>query len=55
MIWQYLTVGLIILIAITVSIFRLVKYLKNPLRKCNGCSSNCSGCALEELKKEMKS
>jgi len=49
--WQYLLTGLIVFAAVTYTIYRLVRYFKDPLRKCKDCSSSCGGCALEDLKK----
>lgn len=51
--WQLITVGGIVLAALAVTGYRLVRYFTNPLRKCDGCSSGCGGCSLEELKREI--
>jgi len=51
MMWQYIITGIIVLAAVTYTVYRLVKYFSDPLRKCRDCSAECGGCALEELKK----
>jgi hypothetical protein len=49
--WQYLITGLVVVAAVAYSVYRLIRYFKDPLRKCKGCISSCGGCPLEELKK----
>ena len=49
MILQFLIVGLIVSAAITLTIVKLIRFFLNPVHKCEGCS----GCSLEELKREM--
>jgi len=50
MYWQQIIVGIILLVAVVLSVIRVVRFLTNPLRKCKGCSQACGGCSLEELK-----
>jgi hypothetical protein len=47
---QIILTVLIVGAATGIAIYRIVKYLKNPLRECDGCGMNCTGCSLEELK-----
>lgn len=53
--FQVILAVIIVIIAISVAIYRIVKYLKNPLHECDGCDLSCGGCSLEDLKKEMES
>ncbi|MBE0647192.1 MAG: FeoB-associated Cys-rich membrane protein [Bacteroidales bacterium] len=52
--WQYLITGLIVAAAVGYTVYRLIKYFTDPLRKCKDCASSCGGCALEELKKAVE-
>ena len=52
MIQIFITV-IIVVFAITLTVIRLVKYLRNPLKECEGCDKHCQICSLEELKKEI--
>jgi len=49
--WQYFITAIIVLAAVTYTVYRLVKYFSDPLRKCRDCAAECGGCPLEELKK----
>ncbi|MBN1200114.1 MAG: FeoB-associated Cys-rich membrane protein [Bacteroidales bacterium] len=49
--WQYLITGLIVVAAVVYLGYHFVKSFTDPLRKCKSCTSSCSGCALEELKR----
>jgi hypothetical protein len=51
---QVIITIIIVAIAIGVAIYRMVRYLRHPLRGCDGCEKNCSGCSLEDLKKEIE-
>jgi len=51
--WQDMITALIVLTAISIATYRLIRYFNNPLRKCSGCEKSCGGCPLEELKKNM--
>ena len=44
----------IVFTAVGVGVYRIIKYLANPLKKCSGCGKGCSGCSLEELKHEIE-
>jgi large-conductance mechanosensitive channel len=46
----FIIVGFVVFLAIK----RLVRYLKNPLKGCDGCDQHCQVCSLEELKKEIE-
>lgn len=50
---QYIITLIIIAIAAGIAIFRFVKFLRNPYSKCDGCAQSCSGCAIDDLKKEI--
>jgi hypothetical protein len=52
--WQTIITGIIVAAALGITVYKLVKYFTNPLKKCGGCAMNCSGCGLEELKKEIE-
>ncbi len=49
--WQLILTGIIIAAASGIVVYRLVRFFRNPVSKCSGCSMNCSGCALEDIKK----
>ncbi|MHC1773903.1 MAG: hypothetical protein AB9834_00685 [Lentimicrobium sp.] len=34
--------------------YKVYKHLSNPLKGCSGCASDCSGCQLQDLKKEIE-
>ena len=52
--FQLIVTVIIVAIAIGFAIYRMVRYLRHPLRGCDGCEKNCSGCSLEGLKKEIE-
>ena len=52
--FQLIITILIILAALGFAIYKTVKNLRNPLRKCQGCDMTCGGCSLEELKKQLE-
>ena len=52
--WQIIITGIIVAAALGITVYKLVRYLANPLKKCGGCAMDCSGCGLEELKKEIE-
>lgn len=52
--WQTVITGLILAAAVIYSVIRLYRYFTDPLRKCRGCSKECEGCALEDLKREVE-
>jgi hypothetical protein len=45
---------IIVLAAGMIALIRFVRFFTNPINKCVGCSHNCGGCSLEELKKEIE-
>ena len=52
--FQIILTVIIVIVALGFGIYRIVRSLRNPLRDCNGCEKNCSGCSLEDLKKEIE-
>jgi hypothetical protein len=52
--WQIIITVIIVIMAISVAVYRLVKYFKNPLHECEDCELGCGGCSLEELKKQIE-
>jgi hypothetical protein len=52
--FQTILTVLIVATALGFGIYRTVRSLRNPLRGCEGCDMNCSGCSLEDLKKEIE-
>ena len=52
--WQNIITGLIVFLVLGVTLYRIVDYFRNPLKGCEGCSSHCNTCSLEELKKEIE-
>jgi FeoB-associated Cys-rich membrane protein len=51
---QVLITVIIVVAALGFGIYRTVRSLRNPLRGCDDCEKNCSGCSLEDLKKEIE-
>ncbi len=51
---QIILTIIIVLAALGFGIYRTVRSLQDPLRGCDECNKNCSGCTLEELKKEIE-
>lgn len=49
MIQLFLTL-IIVIGAVVISLWKLIRYFRDPLRGCDGCGKACSGCPLEELK-----
>jgi len=54
MMFQTILTVIIVATALGFGIYRGVRSLRNPLRGCEGCEKNCSGCSLEDLKKEIE-
>lgn len=52
--FQLIVTVIIVAAALGFAIYRMVRYLRHPLRGCDGCEKNCSGCSLEDLKKEIE-
>jgi hypothetical protein len=44
----------IVFTAAGIALYRIIKSLTNPLKKCNGCGKGCGGCSLEDLKHEIE-
>ena len=51
---QIVITAIIVLTALGFGIYRMVRSLKDPLRGCEGCDKSCTGCSLEDLKKEIE-
>jgi hypothetical protein len=51
---QTIVTIIIVLAAAIIALIRLIRFFINPLKKCGGCSQNCGGCALEDLKREIE-
>ncbi len=52
--WQLCLTELIILTALIITGWRLVKFFAGSLHHCEACSSADQGCALKDLKKEIQ-
>jgi len=52
--FQLIVTVIIVAAALGFGIYRTVRSLRNPLRGCDSCEKNCSGCSLEDLKKEIE-
>ena len=52
--YQELIVLLITGIAFAVAGFKIYRKFTDPLKGCSGCASDCSGCQLQDLKKEIE-
>jgi hypothetical protein len=50
---QELLVLAIVLAALCVAGYKIYRQLVNPLKGCSGCASDCSGCQLQDLKKQI--
>ncbi len=51
---QEIIATLIVIAAASVAAVKLYRKFTNPLKGCSGCSSDCSGCELLDLKKEIE-
>lgn len=53
---QYQEIIVLIIVGIAASIagYKLYRKFTNPLGGCSGCASDCSGCQLQDLKKEIE-
>jgi len=51
--FQTIIAILIILAAIIFILFKVVKKIKQPVSGCSDCSSDCGGCELTALKKDI--
>ncbi|MCX6252622.1 MAG: hypothetical protein NTX61_17960 [Bacteroidetes bacterium] len=52
--FQLILTIFIILTAIGLTIWKAIRYFRNPNRECEDCALGCNGCSLEELKKEIE-
>ena len=50
---QVILTIIIVVLALGFAVYRLIRFLKHPVSACDGCGSDCMGCSLEELKKEI--
>jgi hypothetical protein len=44
----------IIILAFIFAGYKIVRMLRNPTKSCESCVSDCSGCQLSDLKKEIE-
>jgi hypothetical protein len=51
---QIILTIIIVLTALSFGIYLTVRSLRDPLRGCEGCDKSCTGCSLEDLKKEIE-
>ena len=51
---QLILTLIIVIGAVVISIWKLIRYFRDPLRGCDGCGKACSGCPLEELKSKAE-
>lgn len=51
---QEILVLIIVAAASGIAAYWLYRHFTNPLKGCDGCSSDCSGCQLHDLKKEIE-
>lgn len=54
MVFQTYIALAIVFTATGIALYRIIKSLTNPLKKCNGCGKGCGGCSPEELKHEIE-
>ncbi|PKP45844.1 MAG: hypothetical protein CVT94_16640 [Bacteroidetes bacterium HGW-Bacteroidetes-11] len=52
--YQELVVLVITGIAFAVAGVKIYRKFTDPLKGCSGCASDCSGCQLQDLKKEIE-
>lgn len=52
--YQNIIVIAIIAVAFIYAGIKIYRTFTNPLRGCSGCESECSGCQLQDLKKEFE-
>lgn len=52
--YQEIIVLLITGAAFALAGYKLYRKFTDPLKGCNGCASDCSGCQLQDLKKEIE-
>ncbi len=45
---------IILIIVFSILGYRIIRYFKKKADPCNGCSSGCSGCPVDDLKKEIE-
>ncbi len=51
---QEIIVFAIILLAVIIAGYKIYTHMASPSKGCSGCSSDCSGCQLQDLKKEIE-
>lgn len=52
--YQEILVLIIVGVAFSIAGVKIYRHLTNPLKGCDGCDSDCSGCRLQDLKKEIE-
>jgi len=55
LIWQEILTAFVLVIVLAIIFYKIMKYIRNPLKACHDCSSSCGDCSLLELKKEIES
>ncbi|MGA3013519.1 MAG: hypothetical protein ABSD71_05750 [Bacteroidales bacterium] len=51
---QIIITVIIVFIALGFGIYKTIRSLRDPLRGCEGCEKSCTGCSLDDLKKEIE-
>jgi len=51
---QNLLTYLIVAIAVAIALYKMGSGLKSSNQGCNGCASDCGGCDLVDLKKQIE-
>lgn len=52
--YQEIIVLVIVGVAVSIAGYKIFRNLAKPLNGCDGCASECSGCQLQDLKKEIE-
>lgn len=51
---QEILTYVIVFVTLLIVCYKIYQTFTKPKSGCDGCSSNCSGCALDDLKKEIE-
>ncbi|MCO5264713.1 MAG: FeoB-associated Cys-rich membrane protein [Lentimicrobium sp.] len=52
--YQEIIVLIIVVLAAAAAAYKVFGHFKNAEKGCDGCASSCSGCQLQDLKKEIE-
>ncbi len=52
--WQTIIVAILVIGALVVTVFHVIRVFSDPLRKCKKCSEACGDCPIAELKRELE-